>query len=380
MRITVNRNEFASMFTWAHGGLPKYAVVPVLYGMRLTVEDGTLTLSVFDYEQSRQGRVNGENAEAGQVLVDGPDLKKIVSSLPKGGRVTVDISAGDSALTLASQGITWTLPALPDEEYPALPSLPRLAGVTDGDEFARTIGRIFPAAARDDTLPVLTCIQFETHPAALALAATDRYRLALDRIFWTPADPEAPSTRANVPAHAAAAFAKKAGKSGKVAIHLSDGLAGFSDDARELTIRTVTGDFLRYRALLRTESPVTLTADAKALAVVVERMGKVSEKRRGTGYTPVALAYAGNTVTVRALTADDEARASEMLPAEAEGAAEFEVRFNSPYLSSMLQGIDGKAVIGLAGDLLRSPKAATISAANTDTFSALVVPFKKEDQ
>ncbi len=379
MQITVNRKEFASAFRWAYGGLPKYAVVPVLSGMRLGVEDSTLTLSVFDYEQSRRGRLSGDNAEAGQVLVDGPELKKIVSSLPKGDRVTVGISADGSALTLASQGIRWTLPALPDEDYPALPELPRLAGVADGDEFARVIGRVVPAASRDDTLPVLTCICFETHSAALALAATDRYRMALDRIFWTPADPQAPVTRANVPAQAAGAFARKAGKSGKVAIHLSDELAGFADDAHELTIRTTTGDFPRAGGFLRAESPVTLMADAQALAAVVERMGKVSEKTPA-GDTPVALAYAGNTVTVRALALDGEARASEALPADAGGAAEFEVRFNAPYLGSMLRGIDGSAVIGLAGDLLCQPKAATINAAGTGTFTAVVMPVRKEDQ
>jgi DNA polymerase III subunit beta len=375
MQITVNQKEFAPAFAWAYGGLPKRAAVPVLSGMRLAVEGRTLTLSAFDYEQSRRRRLNGDNAGAGQVLVDGPELKKIVSSLPKGERVTVDISADSSALTLASQGITWRLPALPDEDYPALPALPRLAGVADGEEFARAIGRVVPAASRDDTLPVLTCILFETHAAAVALAATDRYRLALDRISWTPADPQAPVTRANVPADAAEVFAKKAG--GKVAIHLSAGMAGFSDDARELTIRTRPGDFVRYRPLLRTESPVTLTADAKALAAAAERMGEISGKTPA-GHTPVALVYAGNAVTVQALTLDDEVRASETLPAGAEGATEFEVRFNSAYLASMLRGINGKAVIGLAGDLPRAQKAATINAAAADTFTALVVPYRRD--
>jgi DNA polymerase-3 subunit beta len=377
MHITVNRREFASAFRWAYGGLPKYATVPVLFGMRLTVEDRTLTLSVFDYEQSRRGWLSGTNTEAGQVLVSGTELKKVISSLPPGNRVTVDISADESALTLTSQGITWMLPALPDEDYPGLPDLPRLAGVADGYEFARAIGRVAPAVSRDDEYPVLRCIRCEAHPAALTLAATDRYRVALDRISWTPADPGAPRFRANVPAQGLDAYAKQAGKFGKVAIHLSDELAGFHDDARELTVRTLAGVFPPYRRVLRAESPVHLMADSKALAAVVERMGKVSEKRPATGDLQVALVYAKNALTVQALSRDDEVRASETLAAEAEGAAELEVRFNPVYLWPMLQGIDGKAVIGLAGDLLRNPKPATIHAGTTDTFTAVVVPARK---
>lgn len=375
MHITVTRQEFASAFTWAYGGLPKYPGLPVLSGMRLMVGDCTLTLAVFDYEQSRRVRLPGENASAGQILVSGPDLKKIISSLPAGKRVEVDISADGPALTLAVQGITWTLPSLPDEDYPELPELPPLAGVADGEDFAQAIGRVCRAAAREgDKYPVHTCINVETRSAALALAATDRARLALDRVFWTPAVPGAASIRANVPARPAEAFAKQAGKSGKVAIHLADGLAGFRDDSRELTIRTVTGDFPGYKHLLRSESPVTLTADAHALAGVVERMSKVSDKT-AAGWTLVALAYAAGTLTVQALAAGNEIRASETLPASAEGTSEFTVRFNAPYLSSMLEGLDGTAVIGL-----RPAQPATISAPGTATFRALVVPVTEDGQ
>lgn len=379
MHITVNRQEFASMFRWAYGGLPKYAAVPVLSGMWLKVEDGTLTLSVFDYGQSRQGRLDGYSTGTGQILVSGPGLKTIISSLPTGNRVTVGISADGPELTLASQGITWTLPALPDEDYPELPGLPPLTGVADGAEFARAVGRVAPAVSRDDTLPVLTCICFETRSAALTLTATDRYRLALDRISWTPADPEARGIKVNVPALAAEAFAARAAKSGKVAVHLAGDLAAFSDDARQLIIRATPGDFPRMRKFLRATSPVTLTADAAALAAVVERMGKVSEKIPGTGDTTVALAYAPSTVTVRALALDETVRASEALPAKARGAGEFEVRFNAPHLASVLRGVDGQAVIGLAGDdLLYRPKQATINPACTSTFKAVLMPVRKQ--
>jgi DNA polymerase-3 subunit beta len=63
------------------------------------------------------------------------------------------------------RGITWALPALLADDYPALPDLPPLAGVIDSAEFACSILRVAQAASRDDALPVLMSMQFQTRNA-----------------------------------------------------------------------------------------------------------------------------------------------------------------------------------------------------------------------
>jgi DNA polymerase-3 subunit beta len=379
MKIKIDRGEFASAFAWVHGGLPKRTVVPVLSAMRLTVDSHTLTLAVFDYERSTRGWLSGGDAEAGQILVDGSALKRVVSSLPKGKQETTELAADDQALTITSRGTRWTLPAIPADEYPRLPALPPEAGVVDGEAFARSVTRVAAAAARDDKRPVLTCMQITTHETALALAATDTHRLATDRLPWTCAGPEAESREALVPALAATTFAKKAGQFGKVAVHLSDDLAAFRDDARELTIHTVRGSYVQVGRLLRAESPVSMTADARELATVLERMGKVTARNRASSgaHSAVDLRYAGHAVTVSALQEDGTLSATESLPAEATGAEEFEVRLNPDHLASLLAGIIGQVVIGLTGVLPDSPGTAMINATGNDPFTAVLVTMKK---
>jgi DNA polymerase-3 subunit beta len=370
MRITVDRAELASAFGWAAKALPRRPVVPVQGGMKLSVEGHMLTLSVFDYEQSLRVRVNGDDAGSGEILVDGCDLKKIVATLPKGKHVTVGLSANENALTIASRGTTWTLAALPGDEYPALPELPPLYGVTDGEAFASSATRVSRATSRDGKRPALGCVQFTTHPEALSLAATDRYRLAADRLSWIPAALGAESLTVLVPWYALDLFAAK-GHSGKAAIHLSAELAGFADDTRTLTIRTCSGEFPSWQALLRAKSPLVLTASAPALAAIIGGVGPMS----GRG-EPIVLAYAQGTLTVQAVRGGHAGAATEALPATAEGSGQFEVRFFPPYLASMLEGFDGDVHIGLGGDLADSPKVAVIRAAGDDTFTALVIPTR----
>ena len=47
------------------------------------------------------------------------------------------------------------------------------------------------AAGRDDTLPMLTGIRLEIDGARLTLAATDRFRLAVRELDWSPEDRDA---------------------------------------------------------------------------------------------------------------------------------------------------------------------------------------------
>ena len=58
-----------------------------------------------------------------------------------------------------------------------------------GDVFAEAVPQVAVAAGRDDTLPMLTGIRVEIDGRRLTLAATDRFRLAVRELEWTPATP-----------------------------------------------------------------------------------------------------------------------------------------------------------------------------------------------
>jgi len=195
MRFTVERDALGEAVTWVARALPTRPVVSVLAGLMLRAEredqdqigvngPGWLTLSCFDYEVSARMRVRADVAEPGACLVPGRLLVEIVRSLP-GYPVEfgddpdgVSVTCGEAAFAVAS---------LPAAEYPDLPDLPQLGGTADGGVLAAAIGQVTPAASRDDTLPMLTAVNVELDAATMTLAATDRYRLAVRELGWTPA-------------------------------------------------------------------------------------------------------------------------------------------------------------------------------------------------
>ncbi len=173
--------------------LPTRPVLPVLTGLLLSAGQegqagqnggGFLTLSCFDYEVSARVRVRAEVAEPGTALVPGRLLVEIVRSLPQH---PVDFADDPDGVSVTCGDAAFMLTPLPLGEYPDLPELPQLAGTADGGALAAAIAQVTPAASRDDTLPMLTAVNVELDGTTMTLAATDRYRLAVRGLDWSPA-------------------------------------------------------------------------------------------------------------------------------------------------------------------------------------------------
>jgi DNA polymerase-3 subunit beta len=362
--ITVNRTELGKALDFASLGLAKYPVCPVLAGMLVTVSAGTLELAAFDYETAAKAEVHGQADGSGRVLVTGAELAAVVKSLPKGRNVTAELSVYDDGLIVVCDGIEATLSSLPLEEYPQLPALPAESGVTSAEAFARSVARVAACAGTDDTLPALTCVKLAGEGGALQLAATDRYRLAVDSLSWTGPD----GAEALISAKTLTAFAKKADKHGKVSLHLDAERSGFSDGTRTLITRNSPAEFVKYRSRMpAADSAVTtVLADAGELGAAVTRAGKLVE--RGV---PVTLDITEDGITVLA-TDGGEVKGSQTVAAALDGPP-ITARFNPPYLASVLAGVDGEAFVRFTS---ASKPALVTSADEADGYIGVCMPVR----
>ena len=214
MKFRVDRDVFGEAVSWVARALPTRPVVPVLSGLLLQVDGGELRLSCFDYEVSASATVPAEVGEPGSVLVPGRLLAEIVRSLPP---AEVDVSTAADMMMVTCGSAEFALVSLPLDDYPQLPELPAAAGTVDGGLLATAAAQVVPSASRDDTLPLLTGVCLEAEGTVLTLAATDRYRMAVRRIGWDPADPAARFS-ALVPARTLADVARTVGPGQQVTI------------------------------------------------------------------------------------------------------------------------------------------------------------------
>jgi DNA polymerase-3 subunit beta len=266
--------------------------------------------------------------------VPGRLLAEITRALPPH---PVDVVAEGARLAISCGNAKFSLPTLPVEDYPSLPALPSTAGTVDSDAFAEAVSQVAVAAGRDDTLPMLTGVRLEIEDDLVTLAATDRYRLAVREFAWRPETPGL-SAAVLVPARTLADAAKTLTSGPEVTLSLSsggsgEGILGLSGKDRQTTTRLLDAEFVKYRAIMPSESssfaslPVGLFTDAaKRVALVAERG------------TPLRCEFTAGQVTLRAGGTDDEGQAEERCDVEFDGDP-LTIGFNPTFL------LDGLAAV-----------------------------------
>jgi len=216
------------------------------------------------------------------------------------------------------------------------------------DAFASAVSQSATAVGRDDTLPALTGVRIEIEGDTLTLISTDRYRLAVRELRWTPARPDL-SAAVLVPARALAETARSLTSGAEVSIALAlpgeggpdgsglgvggDGMIGFEGGGRRTTTRLLGGEFPRYQALLPSHVNATAELSTGLLVEAVKRVALVAERN-----TAVRLAFTTGQLVLEA-GSGEEAQAVEVLEAGYEG-DDLSIAFNPQYLLDGLSAID----------------------------------------
>jgi DNA polymerase-3 subunit beta len=331
MKFRVERDVLADAAAWVARSLPARPPVPVLGGVLIEGSSGDggdkLTVSGFDYETSARVELDATIGDPGKVLVSGRLLADITRALPS---KPVDMVVDGSRATINCGNSRFSLPIMPVEDYPQLPSMPQRAGKIDANQLAGAVAQVAVAAGRDDTLPMLTGVRVEIEGGRLTLAATDRFRLAVRELNWQPED-ESISTAVLIPAKTLAEVAKTLAGSGTVEIALSagDGMLGMTGGGRRSTTRLLDAEFPRFRQLIPTEHTTAAELEVAALVEAIKRVSLVADRvaqiRMEFGEDGLRLAAGG----------DDVGSAEEELPCMLDGNP-LTIAFNPGYLLDSL--------------------------------------------
>ncbi|MCX4581258.1 DNA polymerase III subunit beta [Streptomyces sp. NBC_01571] len=375
MKLTIDTGRLAEAAQWALRAVPQTPPAPVLAGLLIEARDDTLTLSGFDYYRSAGAREDCDIEEPGVVLVGGRVFTDLVKGFPKSRATTLVLDG--STLTLSCGTAHINLPTLPLDEYPALPPVPAPSGTVTGTVLADAATHVAAAASTDDTLPMLTGVQFALGTDTLTLSATDRYRFHVAEVPWTPAparkgkrktDPE-PHTEgfSLVPADILRDAARVLADTDQAQITFTDGQFAVSVPGRWATGRVLDGRLPDYQFPTEDDFESVVTVSTEALADAIKHVQPLLGKS-----DPIVLDITGDRITVRAGT-DDKGRGSDQVPADLTGPT-LDPAFNPGYFLQALQQVDAPHVqLNFASPtkpcLLHAPDQAHI-------FKALLMPIR----
>ena len=310
MKFRVDRDVLAEAVAWAARSLPTRPAVPVLSGVLLEAGDGgTLTISSFDYEVSARCEVPATVSVAGVAVVQGKILADIAKALPSR---PVDLELDGTKMVLTCGASRFALHTMPVDDYPTLPQLPALSGTIDAGAFNEAVLQVTTAASRDETLPLLTGVRMESEGERITFLATDRYRLAMKEIGWTPTNPDV-SQVALVRARTLSDVAKSMTQAGTIQLSLqTEGgkqIIGFESAGRRTTSQLIEGDYPPVRRLFPDVTPTYAVARTGEIIEAARRVALVAERN-----TPIRLTFSEGQVVMEAGQGDD-AQASEALEA-----------------------------------------------------------------
>ncbi|MFV0429790.1 MAG: DNA polymerase III subunit beta [Arachnia sp.] len=344
MKIRVERDALADAVAWVARSLPNRPTAPILAGLLLEASGDDLTLSSFDSTTSAKVTLPAEISDEGTSLVSGKLLAEIARSLPN---KPVDLVADHAKVELTCGSARFTLQTLPVEDYPSLPDMPSQTGEVAAPAFEKAVAQVVVAAGRDELLNVFTGVRVEIVGDQLSLLATDRYRMALKEITWTPTT-QSVEGAVLVPGRVLSETAKSLSGGQSVTISLSttesegEGIVGFVGQGpkgtREATTRLLNQTFPRVRHLMDVDATVAVRVDTADLLAAVRRVSLVAERN-----TPLRMWINEDNIALEAATGD-QAQASEAISAEVDVTTDEQsitaAGFNPQYLLDALNALD----------------------------------------
>lgn len=372
MKFRIERDVLADVVTWVSRTLPSRVPFPALAGVLVEATDEAVSFTTTTQDTWSHSTAEAVVGEPGTALISGRLLVEIARSLPNqpvsfalqtSGRVEVTCGAA-----------SFTLPTLPRDEYPPLPTLPEPVGTVDAASFAAAVAQVAVAAASpDDRNHAYAGIRMEIEPSGhLTLAATDRYRLAVKELPWRPAGTDQ-AIAVTIPGRELVEAAKAFAGAGDVIIHLgdSDTSLALTSSARQTGLRLMdAANFPKFRSLLPTAFVSQPEIDVAPLKEALKRVSLVLHQD-----SAVRMVFAADEVVLRAGTGD-EATATETLACTLQGET-MDVAFNPRFLAD---GLSGLTETTLRLSLQSSEKAAVLTGIDPDatgeTFRYLLMPVR----
>ena len=295
-----------------------------------------LSLTGYNMETAITYEIEAEVADPGQCILPAKLFGDIVRRLPEG-PVTVVVS-DDYKVSIRAGYASFTISAESAEDYPELPDVNSGRPILIPQNKLKELisGTIF-AVSENQGRPIHTGVKFEVTESSITAIAVDGFRLA--RRTYHPED----NTERDLAFVVPAAGLKEVEKIVSDVEDMASFTLGtkhilFQIGKATLVCRLLEGEFLDWRRVVPSNSPIKLVANVGELSSSVERVGLiVSEKYK----SPVRCVFSHNELLMRTNTTIGAAEDKCSLAGDGK---ELEIGFNVRYLADALKVVPSEEV------------------------------------
>lgn len=254
-----------------------------------TVADNTAAISHTSHDYSASTILTAANTTSGVFAVNARKLNTSLKGLVGTRNKSVDckeihVSCANDTATFEYDGISVHIPVVDDVIHPdSLDGCTKLATIP-ADVLRDVWVKVHRNCGNDDTLPMLTGLNFTFSPNLIEFSATDRFRLALVK-YHTPTTVEN-DTKFLVPStHYKMLDKHLKDFSGDVEIFTLNNRLVFMFDNQIIQSRPLDADFPRVQSLIPTQAQIMITCDRETMLRTLTRLEKISGKNSTLRFT-----------------------------------------------------------------------------------------------
>lgn len=333
MNITVERAAFLAALLRARHAVERRQTVPILANVLLRAEGGRLSLTATDLDIEIEDSLPAECTQEGETTLPAHTLREIVSRLPEGAQIRLDLSADKGTAVLRAGRSRFSLQALPAVDFPSLHRVEEGASFeVSGRALADVLELVRFAISTEETRYYLCGIYLHRDPenaGKLRLVATDGHRLSLASL----AVADVPEfSGVIIPRKAVEELSRMAQAADKapLALQISGAKLAATFGQARIATKLIDGTFPDYGRVIPMGNDKVATVQAEELLSAVDRVSTVSAEKGGA----VKFSFSSTRLELE-VTNPEAGSASEEIEV-AYAADDITIGFNGRYVMDVL--------------------------------------------
>lgn len=349
MKLSLMQENLARGLSLVSRAVSSRATLPVLSNVLLVTQDGGLRLTATNLEIGISAWVPGKIESDGTTTVPARLLTEVVSGLPAGERVDLELESQDT-ISIRSGRYRTHLRGIEADEFPVIPSAgERPTTQVSQRALRRALAEVSFAAAADEARPILTGVLTRFSGESLTLAAADNYRIAVKTLDLLQSVEE---TSVVIPARSYMELIRILGDTDEPAdIILAQAKSQviFKVDSTEVVSRLIDGQFPNYQSVLPTSHSTRVLVDRDELLKAVRLSALIASS--AANVVRLGFGEEASPTAVSVAAAADIGDAEGQVEVELEGDP-VTIAFNARYLVEALANMDAEQLaIELSGPL-----------------------------
>lgn len=336
MKIECNGNDLCDAVAKVIKAVPVRSTNPILEGIKLVAEEGSLTVTATDLELSIEHVLRAEVIESGETVVPGKLFGEFVKKLTS---QNITLTATPTRLKITYDRSEGEFGCYPAEQFPEVNRIEdTIHFELKSRDLKDLVNKVAFSVCTDDSHPTLKGVLFEITDSDLIAVTTDGYRLAK---CVKPLISKTATTCITVPARAIMEISRLLPDSDDpIKLYLHKNYLMAQVDSTTLTTRLIDGSFVNYRQIIPQHFdtlvyvPKTLFEDAIDRAVLMARSEKNNNLVR------FDISQTNMTVSSRSEAGNVE----ENLPVNTDG-ADLCISFNARYFTEFLHGMNCETLV-----------------------------------